>query len=369
VHTASISVLLDTLVSLNAQLAQIDGAETQTLLAYIADPHVSNISLEDTLMSKPYLSDTVMKAYFNRSDITKSYARPVHVKNAPVNSAVWDVILGRSYSGADMDTMTAHQALGRLSPRNEAQGLWVLRKNDLAYEIAHKVRWFLDSAYTDTYTRDSIAALIRLQDEGDVHKRLIELDVQFGEYDSALAKINTYTSTTSPRPMLDYANFMTQYISLLQDTANIFGLRYNTTMTSDFYAVADSSGHPCRQIARNVLDFVYNSYYEIQKLMPESGTGGRKAQPGQQTSKLANKNSNEILVYPNPASNEIFIENYTGENPMLRIYNVSGQLLVQQKLGSGKQTVDTGTLLNGIYFVNLYDKNGISKTKKLVIVK
>lgn len=76
-------------------------------------------------------------------------------------------------------------------------------------------------------------------------------------------------------------------------------------------------------------------------------------------------NSAEILIYPNPASDAICIENAV--NADVSIYNDLGILVKSQKKISGKQTIDMPGLRNGVYFVKLSENNA-SVTRKILVL-
>jgi hypothetical protein len=66
--------------------------------------------------------------------------------------------------------------------------------------------------------------------------------------------------------------------------------------------------------------------------------------------------TSEIKVYPNATKDKIYFETKLDiQNQNISVYNNSGQLLLQTKLGSDK-TLDLEGLSNGIYAVRLGDK-------------
>ncbi|MHC1776389.1 MAG: T9SS type A sorting domain-containing protein [Lentimicrobium sp.] len=72
------------------------------------------------------------------------------------------------------------------------------------------------------------------------------------------------------------------------------------------------------------------------------------------------KSPENILVYPNPASNTITVNltNKQVNKPEYRIYNVSGQLQEKGRLRSDNQALDISGLPAGIYFINIYNNKG-----------
>ena len=69
-------------------------------------------------------------------------------------------------------------------------------------------------------------------------------------------------------------------------------------------------------------------------------------------------------VYPNPATDRIFIENVKGKE--IRMFNLAGQNLLSELASSEKQTIDISNLQRGIYFVKINSGNS-EEVRKLII--
>ena len=58
-----------------------------------------------------------------------------------------------------------------------------------------------------------------------------------------------------------------------------------------------------------------------------------------------------VSIYPNPANDFIMIES---ENETeIKIYSVSGQMVLRQSISEGTNTIDVSKLNSGIYFIDL----------------
>jgi choice-of-anchor B domain-containing protein len=76
---------------------------------------------------------------------------------------------------------------------------------------------------------------------------------------------------------------------------------------------------------------------------------------------------NNIIVYPNPASNRISINYQTANNTHLEIKNIVGQVVFEKDcFGIIKDYVDVSQFENGSYFISISDNN-YSKNQKLII--
>jgi hypothetical protein len=75
-------------------------------------------------------------------------------------------------------------------------------------------------------------------------------------------------------------------------------------------------------------------------------------------------NNEQIAIYPNPANNNIIIENtFLTKDQIISVYNIQGQLLIQQPLLKAKTNVDISTFAKGVYFVKEKSENGIAVEK------
>lgn len=73
-------------------------------------------------------------------------------------------------------------------------------------------------------------------------------------------------------------------------------------------------------------------------------------------------------IYPNPAKNELFLSSKNNNgNLKVKIFNIQSKLLNTQNLEFEKQaSIDTSSLANGIYFLNIEDVNGKIEIMKFI---
>ena len=81
-----------------------------------------------------------------------------------------------------------------------------------------------------------------------------------------------------------------------------------------------------------------------------------------------NFESNSFYVYPNPATNELIIENGELKIENVELYNSIGEKVFSQPQTTNHklQTVEVSQLSPGIYFITLTDQAGNKVTKKVV---
>jgi len=88
---------------------------------------------------------------------------------------------------------------------------------------------------------------------------------------------------------------------------------------------------------------------------------------GINTSVVSEKSSvNNFVIYPNPAIDNITVENTSlieGENEMVFIFNLQGQLLLQQTMLQTKVNIDISSLTGGMYLVEVKSEKGVLMKK------
>jgi len=86
------------------------------------------------------------------------------------------------------------------------------------------------------------------------------------------------------------------------------------------------------------------------------------------TALLANKTFGSvsgIKVYPNP-TNGFFTVNSSTQLESVNVYNLSGQLIVCEKVGTTEANINTESWSNGIYLIDIQTEEGKKTTIKLV---
>ena len=74
----------------------------------------------------------------------------------------------------------------------------------------------------------------------------------------------------------------------------------------------------------------------------------------------------KMVAYPNPTPDNLHISLPDYIDTEVKIYNIQGQLVAEQKLTNSKNDIDTAKLGSGIYFLNLYRQFALVKTIKFI---
>ena len=79
-------------------------------------------------------------------------------------------------------------------------------------------------------------------------------------------------------------------------------------------------------------------------------------------------NGNYISISPNPTNGSLTINSKT-ELQKIEVMAITGQLLMSEVPASANHLLHLDHLVNGIYFVNLYQNNRIVKREKIILNK
>ncbi len=80
---------------------------------------------------------------------------------------------------------------------------------------------------------------------------------------------------------------------------------------------------------------------------------------------VENQEKYNLVFYPNPAQEEIYIENLT-EAAEIEIYTISGKKLLQQQVNSSTESINISNLSAGVYLYSFVQNGKKIKTGKLV---
>lgn len=77
--------------------------------------------------------------------------------------------------------------------------------------------------------------------------------------------------------------------------------------------------------------------------------------------------SNNITIYPNPISNELFVEFQKKQSVIINIFNSLGQQIYTEKFNDNQKSIDLANLTKGIYLIEIKDeRGGILLSEKII---
>jgi lysyl endopeptidase len=75
-----------------------------------------------------------------------------------------------------------------------------------------------------------------------------------------------------------------------------------------------------------------------------------------------------VRIYPNPVTTSLTIDNIYNEDLSIRIADITGKTLHEERMASGRQALDMQAYPDGIYFVRLTSKEE-TLSKKIIVNK
>ncbi|NVN94152.1 MAG: T9SS type A sorting domain-containing protein [Bacteroidetes bacterium] len=73
--------------------------------------------------------------------------------------------------------------------------------------------------------------------------------------------------------------------------------------------------------------------------------------------------ANDVSIYPNPATDNVYIQYTATENAKMKLYNLLGSCVMQGDLHSGTNTIDVNHLAKGVYTIEITGENWAVKKK------
>jgi len=111
-------------------------------------------------------------------------------------------------------------------------------------------------------------------------------------------------------------------------------------------------------LAQAALAVLYGEEYN-------RGIAGKNSK---ETNQKLNYSQNILNIFPNPAQNQIRVEQNVTDLGILSIFDQQGVLVLEKEIET-TQLLDISGLNNGIYFTNIKTDNIVSKTVKLIILR
>jgi hypothetical protein len=80
-----------------------------------------------------------------------------------------------------------------------------------------------------------------------------------------------------------------------------------------------------------------------------------------------NVNKPRVKIYPNPAEKYVMLDNPTGQDIELAIYDAIGRRVEKKTISGEQQRIDVQHLVDGVYFAEIKQNDKVIKVEKLVV--
>ncbi len=174
----------------------------------------------------------------------------------------------------------------------------------------------------------------------------------------------------------------------LDYTSSTGYLAYDPSAVDDYFVVndnyaapenigncnyANSASTPCNHVAFNsIIAWAWDNGgthqidYKTCVFDPSPGTGYNYRKSNDSKVPTSSSNNHKLLVYPNPATDYITIDNPDNSCTGYSIKNILGQTVLQGSLTVGNQNIAINMLSTGSYSITLYQGNRTSSNKFFV---
>ena len=358
--------------NIKAQVAglnsNIDGGNTQSLLATIATASAGNVK-NALIAASPYLSDNVqITAYEN--NMPAGHVKQITIANSPVTAKVRNCIDGLGLPK------------GIRKQIDDAQtGTSVRRLLEAEISALETERKMLTNIVTSDYLRsgDVSTAITFLEGENtlDAHTALVPITAQYQPVKTpvSLAAIRQFADD------LEIADNTNPQIGDLREYADLNELSLDLRQNDGYFSLTSTEEQTIRTIAtgsgfaaieaQNILKLVFDEDVEI---TPEPLDQLRLAQPQEEEPDVKEDLLNVPVVneyarvYPNPAKESFTIQyNLQGEG-IFRLYEITGRKMMESSLHEqGTINYNTNGLSNGLYFYTIVSNTNIIASSKLVV--
>jgi hypothetical protein len=155
-----------------------------------------------------------------------------------------------------------------------------------------------------------------------------------------------------------------QWITATETNNKGFEIQRSTDGTNWYTLgfMATQSSNQFQQTTYNYTDaspYQGNSYYRLKQIDIDNGFTYSSIVRFSQASNTG------IVVYPNPAADEVFITGLMGQNS-IEITNISGQVFMRlQNNGRASQTINVSKLATGTYFITIRNQDGSRQAFKV----
>ncbi|MFY9310414.1 MAG: T9SS type A sorting domain-containing protein [Bacteroidia bacterium] len=339
--------------------ATVDGGNTQQLLN-VVNSNISGGSLKNTLMNKsPYLSDPVIVAYLTRpSAPSPGHVKDVITANSPVTTTVKTKVDAMNLPSGIQQQINSVQT--GVSARQKLEAQIAQTEFNAQLYTADLINSFLNDTLVPNPIDSVIKVLIAFP-RPDASKELIQAYITKGDYTNALSLINS-------QPVTDFGELQKLIIQVNQANDKAYSLQTNTTLKTNLEAFANNCNREGCAYAQALLNLVFNTQYPELRIIPQ----GLREMQTDMVSEQAIEPKSGLLIYPNPANNEVNIvfNDTTVVIAVVEIHDLLGRLIEHVSLKSGIPfKYDTQLLQKSIYMVSLYIDGEMVENKKLVLTK
>lgn len=341
----------------------LDGGNTATLLSAINNA-TNNISLKNLLLSKAFLSDSVLITYFKKPNVPAANIKDIFDKNYPLSPVLWQKVINSTIAASTLNYMQNKQNESKLSKYNMLKAQLELVEREIGLLHHTTIQDWLTIENGPQY--DSIFAILA---NGELPKaKFTKVGVLIGakRHIAAQAAINSLRNESAENN--NFCDLQQLALNISQNPTLLTTLKNNTGVKNQLLSMSNYADFLTEGLAIALLAKIYDIHIAEERMEPvlqASVSRYINTEEGNITSMILADNIN---VYPNPAKDQLFVESESDENAEIQLADLTGKVILKQNC-TQSCIIQLNTLQNGIYLVNLYKQNILVSTKKIVVIK
>jgi hypothetical protein len=320
------------------------------------------------LASSPYLSDNVLIALVNRTNLPTGIVKDVLIANSPLRPAVMTAIQNRIPHFPNGIANNINSAQTGTSPMNILLGQISEAQSDRDLAVDELIRSYLYDT-TLTHGLDSVQLALKLYGVTLEDKcKLAAAQVTAKDYAGATLTLDTIR-TLNGGTLDNSCKLLQLLIRLDQSPKGYFAIKMDTAFVSDSIAVSQMASNQLVEAyvgAQSIMKAIYGVSFQ-EPIDPIPHNSMRISQP------VADVTTPELgKIYPNP-NNGTMTFSYdlaAGSNGMLIMYDISGKKIDSFILKEGKniEQISEDGLNGGVYFYEyVVDGNRINYGKIVIV--
>lgn len=358
-------------------LQRIDDGRSTDLLTRVQQGGIPAQELFDELLTKsPYLSDEVIINMLSSSNnqLSEEQLTTVLIYNSGFSDEVYNAILAKGFSDENLELLIQAQSL------NEPASLLRQREEDSYFSqminLKNDVIWAAnllrmeeaDNVENSVNYSDKLIEFLLGENDLDSKKQLVSTYYLSGYYANANELLQSMTLEGTEN--VAFKNYYNLMLSARLAGRDIYNL---TDEEWDAIALLSTSGTSAGETAKGLLTLVKGQRFDAYVERDNNQLSGKRL-PTAIGSSVQEKESDNLLVFPNPTQNKLEIKyasNQLMNNGYIRIVDITGKLVFDKKIKNMQGSIELNDLDwgNGMYFVELIVNDVIIENTKVIINK
>jgi len=348
------SAQIDSLVKI------IDNNETANLLNNIATAPNETYTYNKLMDASPYLSDEVLLAYINSAvkDVT---LKSVLIENSKLSDTVYNALKASNRSNALKYDIGQYQT--GVSSMKKLVDIINIKEETLQIEQQAYIHSIIDDT-SIVAINDSLIKYLELCRGLEFQKQLLNVystTQNQHKFDSLIVKLPISRDLMSYyRVIYDLNKYNDWSVAVQEDTTII--ARLNNLRHSSDPEVENITSMLVSTLEKQPVSLI---------VMPLSSSSRSLITSMPTEENILNEESENILLYPNPAKDELFIKfinKSDAKETIVRFYDLTGKEVLKTQVNEQQNSIINLNGLNkGIYLVKLFSDGQLQETHKLVI--